>query len=377
MKKKITVFICLLLVLSLLAGCGARAGNNTVNINNAASNNTANEAADNTANSAEPDNTANTAEITDEPDHPQDTPSNFTFQPKVCSSFHEEVYGKTMCEAWYNLVDAVMAGEDSFACPDDNTYNWVMGQFPSHSFLVLVDLIDYGEDRDHPVKDDVGSFTYKVPKEEAAERIAEFAKLVEDILNSTMREDFSDFEKVLALYRYFALNYEYDYDAADSPVYRDDLSGYRALTQKFGICGEISTAFSYLLLEAGVDASTMSGTRTWDKASHQWSYVRINGHNFHIDPTYAIDDICELLYLMMTDDQRELEDGYDRSSFYPVSCYAQEYPWPDYKADDDTFSEIWKGCLVSFDPDRNILTYEQYDLETNTTTIHEFDYTGW
>ena len=62
-----------------------------------------------------------TPEITDEPETP------FVFRPKVCSVYMREIFGDTMCEAWSDLVDAVMAGEDSFPCPDKHTYNWVMG----------------------------------------------------------------------------------------------------------------------------------------------------------------------------------------------------------------------------------------------------------
>ena len=218
MKKKLSIILCLVLALSLLSGCGAGnpvnnadPGNSAVNAANAA------EPASNTANTADQGNPANTANT-------DPAPARFVFQPKVCSSYQEGVFGKTMCEAWYKLVDAVMAGEDTFACPDDDTYNWVMGQFPGHSFPVLSDLIDYGEDRDHPVKDGVGPITYKVPKDVAANRIQEFAALVEGILNATMRTDYSDLEKALALYRFFSDTYTYDYDAADDNAFRDGSS---------------------------------------------------------------------------------------------------------------------------------------------------------
>ena len=126
---------------------------------------------------------------------------HYTFQPKVCSVYMEEVFGKTMCETWFRLVDAVMAGEDTFACPDKDTYNWVMGQFRDKCFPPLVDLIDYCYDRPNPVKNGMGSFVYTVPREEAAQRIAAFAKQIEDILNENLEDDDTDFEKALALYQ--------------------------------------------------------------------------------------------------------------------------------------------------------------------------------
>ena len=75
--------------------------------------------------------------------------SSYVFQPKVCSVYMEEVFGKEMCETWFHLVDAVMAGEDTFACPDQHTYDWVMGQFPIRCFPVLTELIDFAYDREN------------------------------------------------------------------------------------------------------------------------------------------------------------------------------------------------------------------------------------
>ena len=301
---------------------------------------------------------------------------HYVFQPKVCSSYMADLFGETMVEAWYALVDAVMAGEDSFACPDAHTYDWVMGQFRERCFPVLTELIDYCYDRSDPVHDGVGTFTYQVPREEAAERIAEFAALVEEILNTTLEDDYSDLEKALALYLYFSRHYIYDYEAAEPDANPDYLSSYRVLTTGNGICQEFSVAYSYLLLQAGVDASHMSGHRSYDGASHQWSYVRINGHNFHIDPTYVISDMDSLSYFMMDDAQREAEDGYSPNDYIICSNYAQDNPHPEYTADDDTFRALWGGYFLDFDHETRTIYYEKFD-ETEGTKIQSFDYTGW
>lgn len=47
-----------------------------------------------------------------------------------------------MVETWNNLGDAVLAGENTFACPDQHTHDWVMGQFPDRYFPVLRELIE-------------------------------------------------------------------------------------------------------------------------------------------------------------------------------------------------------------------------------------------
>ena len=246
---------------------------------------------------------------------------HYVFQPKICSVYMEEVFGKDMCDAWSNLVDAVLAGEDTFACKDQYTYDWMMGQFPEHCLPILHELIDYAWDREHSVIDGIASFTYRVPPEEAQKRIAEFGQQIEGMLNEILEDDWSDFEKTLALYIYFSEHYVYDYDTyiKMNDEYVDYTSCYRFFQTGIGICHEISSAYSYLLLQAGVQATTMSGNRTYDQAGHQWSFVRINGKNYHIDPTYVLGSGNDLRYFLMTDSQREAEDCYDPATFYAVS----------------------------------------------------------
>lgn len=302
---------------------------------------------------------------------PAEPESRFVFQPKVCSSFMRDVFGDVMCDTWFELVDAVMAGEDTFACPDQDTYDWVMGQFPKLCFPILDELIDYAYDREHSVKDGKASFTRLVPPEEAAARIDEFAKQIEDILNKTMRTDYSDLEKALALYVYFSDTYYYDWDTYEKTyeTYVDYTSTYRFFKTGMGICGEIAPAYSYLLMQAGVDATDMMG------GDHEWSFVRINGRYYHIDPTFVISDRGSLAYFMMTDEQRG-ENGYSKDLYKIVSHYSEDHPHSDYTADDDTFSPIWSCSFDKFLPDEDKLICLKL-AEGQEPDYIEFDYKGF
>lgn len=275
---------------------------------------------------------------------------SYVFRPGVCSVYMEEVFGKPMCETWLRLVDAVMAGEDTFACPDQHTYDWVMGQFPRLCFPVLTELISYAKNRQNSVRNGVAGFTYLVPREEAAARIAEFAKQIEQILNETLRDDYSDFEKALALYDYFFRNFQYDWETYEraKESYVDYTTTLRLFRTGKGICSEIAPAYSYLLMQAGVDATVMMGN------DHEWSYVLINGCNYHIDPTYVLDSDESLAYFMMTDTQRG-KDGFDPEKCTIVSNYSQDHPHPSYTADNDSFSVIWDYQLEAFLPEEHRL----------------------
>jgi len=280
--------------------------------------------------------------------------SSYVFQPKVCSVFMEEVFGKTMCEAWGNLVDAVLAGEDTFACSDQHTYDWVMGQFPKHCLPILPELIDYAYDRSHSVKNGVASFTWCVSPEEASARIAEFGEQIEEILNTALRDDDTDFEKAVALYDYFYQNYQYDWE-----TYEESREKYVETTPMHlfrtgrGICSEIAPAYSYLLMQAGVEATTMMGP------DHEWSYVRISGHEYHIDPTYVLDSEESFAFFMMTDEQRALT-GFPRDDMFITSNYAKDHPHPAYKADDSTFSVLWDYQFEGLLREENKLRCWQY-----------------
>ena len=301
---------------------------------------------------------------------PEPVVGHYEFRPKVSSAYLEEIFGEEMLQVWYSLVDAVMAGEDAFACPDEWTCSWVMGQFPVRCFPVLTELItwDYGG----AVENGVAHFQYKVPKEECKAKLEEFAALCEDILNQTMADDYSDLEKALSLYRYFTATYVYDYDTYykmyEEPV--NYTSAYRLLTEGTGICHEIATAYSYLLMLSGVDATIMMG------GDHEWSYVRINGHNYHVDPTFGLGEPCDLQYFMMTDEKRS--EWYTPDTYTVASVYTQEYGAPDYKADDDTFAPLWDCCLDFFDHDTHVLYSHTYSYENGGgLSFRAFDYGGF
>ena len=90
--------------------------------------------------------------------------------------------------------------------------------------------------------------------------------MVEEILNEAMKPEYSDFENALGLYNYFDSHYTYDWNA-----YEDNeqgkayyLSSYRMLTEKTGICQEISVAYSYLLMQTGAEADVVGGVSATD-----------------------------------------------------------------------------------------------------------------
>ena len=327
----------------------------------------------------EPDVTTSVASVTEAVTIPETTSAtteqtietepetgHYEFRPKVMSSIFRDIMGDGMCEAYYSYIDAVMNNEDSFAVNSVNDYDWMLGQFPGFFSPVVAQYA--GSNYDGGYSDGRGTFHYVTTREVFELKESEFETLVTDILNEALRDDYSDFEKVLALYIYFSQNYTYDYDTLDrmDNEYVDNLSPYRFLTEKTGICSECAPAYSYLLLQAGVDATVAGG------GEHCWSYVTINGRNYHVDPTFAMSSGVDLSYLMMTDERREIEGGFTRDDMCVGCHYKSDRNGEEYTAADDFFAPLWGCYLVSWDHADKVIVYE--DTEA---VRHTFDYSSF
>ena len=297
---------------------------------------------------------------------------HYEYKPVVMSSIFLDIMGEDMFDAYKNYIKAVQNGEEEFAVKSENDYDWMLGQFPSN-FQPVYEV--YTESNyAGAFKDGKATFQYKIPKEELAQKQAEFEEMVTGILNEVLRDDYSDVEKVLALYIYFANNYTYDYDTynkmSDEAV--QGICAYRFFTTKHGICAECSVAFSFMLLQAGVDAVGCGGNRESDGEGHAWTYVTINGKNYHVDPTFAMESGNCLSYFMMTDEQRYNEGGFKQEENRVACHYKSDRNGSEYTADDDFFAPLWGKYLTSFDTEKKIIYYT--DIDGNQG---EFDYSAF
>ena len=146
----------------------------------------------------------------------------------------------------------------------------------------------------------------------------EFEAQIVSILNDCISDDYTDLEKVMALYEYMCSNYTYDYDMNEQAGERsDELSAYRCLIERKGICCEIASLYNYLLLQVGIDSETIGGATTSSDVieGHSWVLVTIDGQHYHVDPTWGMDEgRARLHYFLMTDEARVDRDSFDFES---------------------------------------------------------------
>lgn len=231
----------------------------------------------------------------------------FAYNPHPYSKKLSERIPQENWDALYNLSDAIRKGESTFKCASEEAYKWCT------DITVLCCLIPpagtkiegKSDDGSKAFENGTGKIHYNMPVEEYVKRQADFEKMIEDILNSNIEFDDTEYEKALKLYLYVGNNYVYgemtEQEAKDGYLYLSFMN-------KKGVCENFAGLYAYLLLQSGVDAFSIG---CFDKNCHAWTYAVINGQGYHIDTTWALKGDREGIYLdyfMMSDNEREKDD---------------------------------------------------------------------
>lgn len=259
-------------------------------------------------------------------------PINYTWNPHVYGDIFKELYGEEGEEGeeeLYGLIDAVLAREETYYFDVNNSQlMWDIGLLAQQVFPLFSILVsDYNFDTG------VVYLEYRYDMEQHEEIIKNFKDRIEDIICSSVMETDNQTMAALAIYHFFSSRIEYDYEAMEE--FGADVTPYRALMEYEGICQSFAGAYTYLLLQCGIPAVTVSGYN--GDAAHEWTLVKLNGNYYHVDPTYEEGYGGEgLLFFGMTNDRREFYE-------YPVDSFNVMNIWwgSDIQANDETFANLW------------------------------------
>ena len=124
-----------------------------------------------------------------------------------------------------------------------------------------------------------------------------------NILRKYVDDDMSDFEKVVAIYDYLALNVTYDHAVAEYAK-KDDhadigkfaaFTSYGALINKIAVCDGIASAFEILCKTEGIECVEVMGSA--GGGGHAWNKVRIGGQWYNVDATWSHIQIGNINYV--------------------------------------------------------------------------------
>lgn len=120
-------------------------------------------------------------------------------------------------------------------------------------------------------------YTYDTEQRQKMEK--EIDQEVESCL-SGMGEKSGDYEKILYVFEYIVDTVEYDADSSDNQ------NIYSVFVGKRSVCAGYSKATQYLLEQAGVFCTYVTGTTTGGE-SHAWNLVKCDGNYYYVDTTWG------------------------------------------------------------------------------------------
>ncbi|MBR6477793.1 MAG: hypothetical protein IKS85_05035, partial [Lachnospiraceae bacterium] len=270
-KQLLAIMICLVITVTGFAGCacaGREGLSATENITAAGTASDEEQSAEQTL-SSESDEAESSEEVLEEApkkkieNYRNNEEGHYEFKPHVFSKKYLEYHGEGIMKSFFNMVDALRAGEDTFECTDENAYGWCTGgRLINYFFPVATGCIEPMQGTGSGAyQNGVGKINYTIPKEEFLEREKAFEEMVVSILNTSISDDYDDFEKCLGLYEYVTMNYRYDYYVYEhlNELPFNYTSTYRCFEEKHGICCEIAGMYNYLLLQCGIDSEECGG----------------------------------------------------------------------------------------------------------------------
>ena len=341
-KIRITAFI--LVLLFLLSGCGSTAAEDSA------------PAEPSMLPTAEP--APSDADIAPPEDTALPEAAKYQFNPHLYVPMLAADIPQDYWDSFYNLCDALRAGETTFACSSEQAYQWATSPVTLNALFPAACMKITGQSPDGSAgfANGVGTIYYQMPIDEYLERQAQFEAMITDLLNTCLDPDDDDFEKSLKLFDYISVHYSYQYDfIEDMP----DGANYNTMMTGAGQCIDLAGVYTYLLLQAGVEAVQVGCSN--EEAAHEWVYLVIDGKGYHSDVTWSLraaEEDLPLYYFLMTG-ARRAETG---CAVDDLTAPLLPYYWLSRSSlvltsEDDSLSFPSGSFLVSIDEENKTVRY--------------------
>lgn len=268
-------------------------------------------------------------------------------------------------ESFYNLCDALRAGESTFACSSEEAYLWATNPSTLNALFpaACMKITAQGDDGSLPYENGVGRIYYQIPAAEYVERQAAFEAMIEDILNNILEPDDDAFEKALKIFDYMSVNYTYQDEFIE--VMQDGANYVTFMTRK-GQCIDLAGVYTYLLLQTGVEAVQVGCSN--ETIAHEWVYLIIDGAGYFSDVTWSLRPMdgegLPLCYFLMDGARRE-ETGcaLDDLTAPLLPNYWFSRSTSVVSAEDDRFCLPFDAYLTALDEADKTVRYTLYGEE--------------
>ena len=356
MKKQVWIFLILTVLLSVTVGCGfvsKRPPVTTVAVSSVAE----------TTPSATPAPTPKPTPTPAPTPVPKPTPTpepdpifrNIRYDHTLISPREIELFqDEELFLAFYrDIIRAVLNYEPVVVIPEEVLehpgYHVVMNTFQRNNPLEHLSGTPFQN-----VEGTEINFFYSYEREEHFRRIEQIESKVEEIISTTIQEDFNLLEATLACYRYLASTSVYEESWADS--------AYGILMNGSGVCRGFTSALRLLLLQAGYDDgySIEYSPSDREQAGHVWNMLLFGENWYHVDATWENGTSGGMLldYFGMTDDERWSPPGVDTPYLREID---ESVPIP--RCTDDAFGML-RGAAECICDLRHHTVYIRYFDDT-------------
>ena len=203
---------------------------------------------------------------------------SFVFDPYSISSEYAALYGDEFVSVYRGLADAFINYETTCPCESEELFSLLFAAVDSCMPYFASDAVLTYESYDVEAKTITIHYRSASKAEHDAAYLG-FISAVEGYFAEGIHAEDSDLLKAISLYKNFSSAISYDLNS-------EDVSAFGALTSRKGIAHGFSTAYAYLLRQAGINANTCGGLSFDGTAAHEWVVFELDGLWFYADPTY-------------------------------------------------------------------------------------------
>ncbi len=330
MKKRILSVILSSLILSIAAisisGCDRSSDDNTDNsqINNSQINNS----------STTDDNT--TVSVFE-----YEYEENYTYKLdyKYVEDYYFSSFGGEYIELYYDIVDAVINHKSEIEISNsiedlyysDNVIKGFLHINPLQSFVTNIER-----------QENVIYIEYRFDEQNHKKELQYMDKRLNEILETNVKEDYTDFERIMAIYTYVSSNFKYDssYDVESN----EKIDIYDFIKNGYGVCHSYARTCKFLIYQYGINTYEARAYSP-DGKPHEWFLAQIDDEWYHFDPTYENNDTngLGLKYFAMSDERRFNNGGFLPQFIAGVSPITTSSP---------------AAIKTNFDVFNNILSYQ-------------------
>lgn len=262
---------------------------------------------------------------------------DYAWNPHVFSQIDRAALGGEAETFYYELIDAVMAGEASVPCADRELL-WNIELAIDPYFPPFRQIIE-----NYVYEDGKVILTYRVDDEQRQTLLSDFSRQIKNLIRlAGLRENDSPTVRAIKLYRMYSGLISYDYAALDNEIVTD-VSCYRGLMELEGICQSFASAYAYLCLQVGVEATSASGMSP--EVAHEWTILMLDNKYYYADPTFESGDGgYGLKYFGMTAEKRELAGEFVADEYNIGN--SNDVWGKDIDVTDETFTPLWEAVYI-------------------------------